>query len=92
MRIRRALISLSLAFIATTLHGRPVRAQETVRGHVVDHDGSALPQAEVQLVELNRKATTNRAGEVPEPLQGFRTESRAGHRYSDRPRAVAEYA
>jgi len=29
-------------------------AQETVRGHVVDHDGAALPQAEVQLVELNR--------------------------------------
>jgi iron complex outermembrane recepter protein len=61
---RRALIAFSCMIVAlAALQPRSAEAQETVRGHVVDHDGAALPQAEVQLVELNRKATTNRAGE-----------------------------
>jgi iron complex outermembrane recepter protein len=62
--MRRALISLSLTLLAfAAFEVAQASAQETLRGHVVDHDGTALAQAEVQLVELNRKATTNRAGE-----------------------------
>src|SRR5262245_15217181 len=54
--------SLLTAAALLPLHAESV-ARDTLRGRVVDRDGAAVSQVHVQLVELGRSATTDRAGE-----------------------------
>src|SRR5262245_55472201 len=66
MQFRSVFIGFALSVAAVL----PARADarghmsvDTLRGRVVGKDGAALAEAEVQLVELGRSATSNRAGE-----------------------------